>query len=288
MIKPEIENYFDYREYLKDLFLWHKSDKKIFSHRYIVQKAGYKSPTALKDVIDKKKNLTITSAERFADAFKMTESEKSYFLLLLKFNTAETVSQKDSFFSELTLLRNNSSHRKIEMDEFEILDNWWTLAIREALSLPDYKHSKKWLSRVLDPQISEEEVASSMEILKKSGMIEKVDGQWHCCDAVIKTDKNLQSVKVARYHEQMINLAKRALKEAPSSLREISGTTVRIPLNRVEEIKNRIYNLRQAILLMAENSLDADQVFQLNFQLFPLVKTDRAERMGKQTKGRKE
>ncbi|GAI76436.1 unnamed protein product, partial [marine sediment metagenome] len=42
--KPDIYKYFDYREYLSDLFDYHKKNSPVFSHRYIVFKAGFKSP----------------------------------------------------------------------------------------------------------------------------------------------------------------------------------------------------------------------------------------------------
>ncbi len=279
MSRPEVENYYDYREYLKDLFEWHKSNLEIFSHRYIVQKAGYKSPTVLKDVIDKKKNLTPVSGERFARAFKFSLEEEAYFLLLIKFNTASTAGEKDTYFSELSQLRKNSEHRKIVSDEYDILDDWWTLTLREALSLPDYKHSKKWLGRILQQEISEENVARSLETLKKAGMIQKENGHWKICDAVIKTERNVQSIKATRYHNQMITLAQKALWQVPSQDREISGTTIRIPKDKIDEIKNKLYDVRQSILQMAIDSEDADQVYQLNFQLFPLVKTDRPQRL---------
>lgn len=281
MLRPDVENYYDYREYLRDLFEWHKSSCDYFSHRYIVQKAGYKSPTVLKDVIDKKKNLSPVSAERFAQAFKLNPEEQKYFLILIKFNTAATAAEKDRYFSELTQLRKTSSHRTIVPDEYEILDNWWTLTLREALSLPDYKHSKKWLSRIVQPAISEEDVSRSLEILERAGMIKKENGHWESCDAVIKTERNVQSIKVTRYHDQMISLAQKALWQVPSHEREISGTTLRIPLDKVKDIKNRLYEMRQSILQMAQECEEADQVFQLNFQLFPLIKTERPQRLNR-------
>lgn len=285
MSRPEVENYYDYREYLKDLFDWHKSNLEVFSHRYIVQKAGYKSPTVLKDVIDRKKNLTAVSAERFAKALKLTQEEQNYFLLLIKFNTATTAAEKDTYFSELTQLRKNSEHRTIIPDEYDILDDWWTLTLREALSLPDYKHSKKWLARILQQEISEDDVNRSLETLEKAGMIQKENGHWKSCDAVIKTERNVQSIKVTRYHNQMITLAQKALWQVPSQDREISGTTIRIPKDKIDDIKNKLYDVRQSILQLAKESDDADQVYQLNFQLFPLVKTERPQRLNSSGKG---
>lgn len=279
MQKPEIENYYDYRQFLGDLFLWNKEQIPVFSHRYIVQKAGFKSPTLLKDVIDKKKNLTVKSAELFAKAFQLSPHESEYLLLLLRFNTAQTVGEKDRIFNELILLKQSVPHRTIDEAQFSVLDKWWILTLREALALPDYKHSTKWLGRILQKEISPEEVKSALRILKEAGLIHREKGQWHSVDAIIKTEQNVQSVKIARYHQQMIDLAKEALWNVPSEHREISGTTLRIPMEKIDEIKKRLYDLRQFLLRLAEQSEEADQIFQLNFQLFPLVKVDRKERM---------
>lgn len=282
---PEVFTYYDYRKYLKDIFEWNKKNKSFFSHRYIVQKAGYKSPVALKEVIDRKKNLTLTSAEKFATAFKLTDNVKEYFILLYKFNTAETLSEKDAFFNEMTLLQKRMSYKIIEEENFDILDKWWTLVLREVISLPDYKHSKKWLARNVLPEISIKDVETSLDILERAGLIQKENGIWKSCDSIIKTEKHKESIKIAHYHDQMIKLALKALWELPSGAKEISGTVIRISADKFDEIKKRIYELRQSILKMAEESKGADQVYQLNVQLFPLVKTDRG---GKCMKGRKQ
>ncbi|MCP4243316.1 MAG: TIGR02147 family protein [bacterium] len=278
MERPDIVEFDDYRAYLIALFSFCKEQQPHFSHRYIVQKAGYRSPTMLKDVLDGRKNLTPTSAERFAAAFKLSAEERRYFLVLHKFNTAETIAEKDSSFSDLTTLRTSQRHRQIAEEEFTILDNWWTLALREALSLPDYDGSDQWLATVLQPFIATKEVQHSLALLEEAGMIERVDGRWRSCDAVIKTARTVPSLKVVGYHRQMIDLAKRALWEVPAAEREISGTTLRIPREKVDEFKDMLYALRQSMLQIAEESDDADQVYQLNFQLFPLVAVDRDKR----------
>jgi uncharacterized protein (TIGR02147 family) len=56
---PDIFEYYDYRSYLKNLVAFKRQCSSVFSHRYIVQKAGFKSPTALKHVIDGKRNLSL-------------------------------------------------------------------------------------------------------------------------------------------------------------------------------------------------------------------------------------
>ena len=69
--KPFIYEYSDYRQYLADLFRFKKNTSPVFSHRYIIRKAGFSSPTMLKNVIIGKRHLSLAAAERFASAFDL-------------------------------------------------------------------------------------------------------------------------------------------------------------------------------------------------------------------------
>ena len=42
--KPDIYSFFDYREYLSELFDYNKEINPVFSHRHIILRAGFKSP----------------------------------------------------------------------------------------------------------------------------------------------------------------------------------------------------------------------------------------------------
>lgn len=141
------------------------------------------------------------------------------------------------------------------------------------------------MARVLEPEIKEEEVSKALNVLDRAGLIKKDQGQWKAIDKTVKTDREVQSLKVAKFHEQMIDLSKKAMYEIPSEKREISGTTIRIPSDILPQIKDILYEVRQNILSLAENSKDPDQIYQLNFQLFPLVKTDRGNRLDTSFKG---
>ena len=65
---------------------------------------------------------------------------------------------------------------KLDEDRYEVLSKWYHLAIREIVDLPDYKNSTKWISRVLNPQITPQEAAESLSLLKRLGLIVKKDG----------------------------------------------------------------------------------------------------------------
>ncbi len=277
--KPDIYKYFDYREYLADLFNYHKQIQPVFSHRYIVYKAGLKSPNVLKQVIDKKKNLSSESAERFAEAFKLEEHERAYFHAMIRFNLASSPKEKEKSLVELMQLRQYDIPARISDGFFDIFEKWWHLAVREIVALPDYKHSSKWIARILEPAIKAEEAERSVALLKKLGLIEKKDGVWKPVDKAIKTDSQVTSVKVAQYHREMIRLGGEAITRFSPEDREISGTTLRISKKDVSKYKKLLREFRQKLLGLAVESEDADQVYQLNFQFVPIVKTKRPQRL---------
>lgn len=280
-VKPNIFTFFNYREYLSALFNYHKAVLPVFSHRYIVAKAGYKSPNSLINVIKGYRHLSIEGAERFAAAFKLERHEREFFILLVKFNTARSQREKERVLAELLTIRNNSLPVLLKDEQMEIMSAWWHAAIREITALPDYKNSSLWISRVLMPPISQREAAESIRLLKKTGFIKKTATGWKPVEKVMQTDPEVTHVYAAKFHREMIMLGMEAIDRFTSDLREISGTTLRLSGNDIPRVKILLQNFRRQLLDFAASSLGADQVYQLNFQFFPLVNPNRPQRLKK-------
>ncbi len=285
-IKPNIYTYFNYREYLSALFNYHKVITPVFSHRYIVAKAGFKSPNSLKNVINGERHLSVEGAERFAAAFKMDKNERTFFIALVKFNTATSQKEKEQCLSELLRLRNASLPAGMNDEQLEILSAWWHVAIREITALPDFKNSSLWISRVLEPSISPADAASSMRLLKKTGFIRKTENEWKPVEKTMQSDPAVSHVYASMFHREMIKLGMEAISRFSHELREISGTTLRLSGQDVPRVKTLLQNFRRQLLDFAAGSQNADQVYQLNFQFFPLVKPDRPRRIKKGTEER--
>jgi len=278
-LAPDIFVYYDYRKYLQDLVAFERKRTPVFSNRYIVQKAGFKSPTALKHVIDGKRNLSLESANRFAAALKIEGIRRHYFLTLVLFNQTSSLEEREKYLSELMELRRADNPSRLDEEKYDVFSKWFHLAIRELVELPDYKNSSKWIGRVLCPQIGAGEAADSMHLLKRLGLIEKTNGSYHAVNKTLATDDRVRSVKVIEFHRQMIALGAESMTRFPSEEREVSGTTLRIRQEDVKTIITMLRELRRKVLTLAANSDNADQIFQLNFQLFPLVNTDRKARL---------
>ena len=277
--KPDIFGYFDYRVYLKNLFDFHKSRSAAFSHRYIVKKAGFTSPTALKNVIDGKRNLTSITAKQFAAAFQLDSREKPYFMALVQFTQAKIPEDRDSWYLKLTVLPEQQDPDPLAESRLEILSHWWHLAIREIVSLPDFENSPKWIADCLVPSITPEQVVESLSLLKRKGFIIKAEKGWASAEPILATEPNVHSALAHRFHKEMMGLAANSLVRFRGTEREVSGTTLRLGMEDVDIIRKLLREFRKKILNIAVRSKTPDQVYQLNFQLFPLARTHRTHGM---------
>lgn len=273
---PDIFLFYDYRAYLKALFEFNKAQSRRFSHRYIVTRAGFKSPNVLKNVIDGKRNLTFAAAEQFAKAFKLDIATKKYFLALVQFNQAGTPTEREKFFQELVDMRSRENPARLGEHQYDVFSHWWHLAIREVVSLPDFQFSPDWVSDALSPSITPDEAAESLSLLKSLGLIAmNRDRSWTQVEKTIATDARVKSVMVSQFHREMIRLGGESLSRFPGKDREVSGTTLRVAEADLDKIKVWLREFRMKILGLAAQSAGADQIYQLNFQFFPLVKSKR-------------
>lgn len=273
---PDIFLFYDYRAFLKALFEFNKAQSRRFSHRYIVTRAGFKSPNVLKNVIDGKRNLTFAAAEAFAKAFKLDANSKRYFLSLVQYNQAGTATEKEKSFQELIDMRDRENPARLGERQYEVFSHWWHLAIREIVSLPDFQFSPDWVADALSPSITPDEAAESLSLLKTLGLIAmQKDRSWTQVEKTMATDARVKSVMVSQFHREMIRLGGESLSRFSGKDREISGTTLRVSEPDMEKIKTWLREFRMKILGLAAQSAGADQVYQLNFQLFPLVKAKR-------------
>jgi uncharacterized protein (TIGR02147 family) len=278
-VRPEIYRYLDYRLFLRDLISYKKDSESVFSNRYIVEKAGYSSPTALKHVVDNKRNLSSEAAQKFSGALGLSNTEREYFVMLVRFNQEPLLPERERLFAQLKTKRIKNLPLRIHEEQYDVLSDWWHLAVREIVMLPDFKKSSKWIAKVLTPSITSLQAAQSLTLLKKTGLLRKKNGKWAQSEPVIATDPQVGSIVAARHHRRMIALGIEAMDRFEENEREISGTTLRIAGKDVPALREKIREFRKQLLGFAEQSRNADQVYQMNIQFFPIAALKRKKRM---------
>ena len=96
------------------------------------------------------------------------------------------------------------------------------------------------------------------------------NGSYTINDKSIATPKEVKSLAVLNYHEKSGKLALKALSTLPRTERNISGMTLGISRETYNKMCDEITEFRTKLLKMAEEDQQADTVYQLNFQFFPV------------------
>lgn len=269
---PLIFEYSDYRLYLKDTYEFLKITTTYFSYRYFSNKAGFKSPNFLKLVIDGDRNLSPTTVEAFNKALGHSPSESRFFKNLVDFCQSKTMAQKAKAGKALIQTREFQKVHQLNPDELKYYTYWYYIPLREIVNLKGFVEDYEWIGRKLSPRLPAHKVKMAIENLLDMGFLNRTsDGQLKPSHGHLKTTPEVQSPFVVQYHRQMMEFAKASIDIFPREKREISGTCISCSPESVEKIKQRVREFRQEIMQLAEQDLDTSEVYQLNFQLFPLT-----------------
>jgi uncharacterized protein (TIGR02147 family) len=269
--------YTDYRSYLKDFYTWKKEISPGFSYRVFSRRAEVKAPNFLQWLIEGKRNLARTTIPRVCTALGLTGTEIEYFHELVLFNQSGTIKEKTVSFLKLTELRKPAKVQLINEIQFEHYQNWYHEAIRELLSyykfIPTEKYAFRKLARLLSPEIDENMARKAIKLLTRLEFIKETgDGSLRQSENFISTGNEIESFLVKTFHQTMITLAGESLDRFPRERRDVSSVTMSVSDDCFDLIKNEIQVFRKRIMEMVKLDKNPQNVYQLNFQFFPLTK----------------
>ncbi len=280
-MKP-VFTYLNYRQYLKEYYGEQKRTVRQFSYRFFAQRAGIKAASLLREVISGQRNLTDKMALKFCQAIKFTSKEERYFCNLVKFNQAKTEREKQEYYAILLSFNNSVVENPLSKDQYEYYSHWYHSAIREILEGDSENFSIEKIGQSLIPQIKKSEVKKSVELLFRLGML-KVDDrgiirqqQSHITSGTTEENEML-TLKRREFNSSMISLAKEANENISADERNVSGLTIGISKDAYDSIVVELTQFKERILNIVANDSSKGDPHQLNFQLFPLAKTNKQE-----------
>ncbi len=280
--KLNIFGYVDYRKYLKDYYDLQKKQTRYFSYRYFSNKAGFSSHNVLKQVISGERNVAYNSISKFCRALNFTSRECDYFRLLVLFGQSKDETEKNELFREMTQYKKSSRVKKLSELQFQMYSEWHHAVIREMISFIDVKDNYDSIAKSFLPAIKPVQVKKSLTLLEELGIIKKnSSGKWIQNDPVIKTAPEIESLSIRNFNRKMIQLAEEAIGKVQPEDREISGMTVGISKEYFKKAKQKIQDFKDELLNeIINDSLQSEEVYQINFQFFPLLKKNRKQNGG--------
>ncbi len=225
-------------------------------------------------MIDGKRNVSPHGIEKFVHGLHLGGDEAEYFENLVFFGQAETLAEKNRYYERMSRHRSFRQIRGLDRDQFEYFSKWYYPAIRELIGTRRFRNDPAWIAQALNPPIPVQAATRAIGLLLSLRLIERLpDGALRQMDPIVSSGAEIRSLVVRNYHGEMIQKSLRALDLSPANERDISSVTLSIPESLISDLKERIACFRRELLTtIGKSTTPADQVYQLNIQLFPLTR----------------
>ena len=268
-MKPIVE-YSDFRQYMLDYYEERKR-RSVFSWREFSKIAGFTSSSYMKVVCDGKSKLSRIGVERTGAAMGLVGFEMEYFRAMVEFGQAATEEKKKAAYENMLAIAKVHKVRVLEGDLFEFYDSWQNPVVRELAPLMPGATPGE-IAKKCYPEISAAEVQQSLNFLTKAGLLKKAgESAFVQAETSITGTPDATRLALRGMHRQMSKLATPAL-DLPVEQRNFSGVTMGVSRESYERIVKVLDECRRQIIAIAADDKDIDQVYRLNFQLFPLTK----------------
>ncbi|MBT3182743.1 MAG: TIGR02147 family protein [Deltaproteobacteria bacterium] len=273
--KPSIFHYRSYRRYLKDWYDSKKSANRHFSFRLFSKRAGLKSPNFLKLVMEDKRNLSKDGVENFIVGLELNKQESDFFRNLVLFNQSKDHEERDKHYKQLLKSKKLKQLKPIERDRYEYYSRWYNPIIRELVTSKEYDGKAESISGRISPRISPDDVDKSIQLLIRLKFIKmNAEGKYEQTEAIVTSGSEVESHTLFNYHLNMLDVSKKALQSIGSAKRDISSLTLSINRGKLPELKKMLQQFRREVLEFTSDDDSADDIIQLNIQMFSAINDD--------------
>ncbi len=225
-------------------------------------------------MVDGARNLRLETAQKYARALGLAAGEEQYFLDLVLFNQATTLSERQDAYARLVRGsgRRGRDRKRLAAHEVDYYAYWFVPVVRELVALPGFREDPEWVAAQLTPPITAAQAKFALETLGSLGFIERVGVRgWRQSAAVLATDPEVRSLHVAGYHRSMLERSWEALDRFDSEDRDISGVTFRMSRDDLPRFKALCVEFRKQVMELEANAVAPDSVFHVAIAAIPVA-----------------
>lgn len=271
---PELFEYHQYREFLKDYYEEQKARKTGFTYARFSQKAGLGSPNYFKLVMDGEKNLTAANIIRFCNGMDLDPARRDYFEALVHFNQAKDVEVRKHYQERVLRLRERkgaAARRTLEEYEFEMLSSWVHHAVLVLTNVRGFRESPVWIQQRLFGLVSEAEISRILENLQTMGLLVRDEkGRLRQSHRQIHTRPELRRKAGRAFYEGLFARAAQSFQITPPDQRELGAYLVGLSVKQLPELRKRVRDFLADLNDWALSHSSPDQVYALVFGALPL------------------
>jgi uncharacterized protein (TIGR02147 family) len=220
------------------------------------------SPSFLSHLLRGRRNVTPANLERISEALGLAPARIQDFRRGLAASRETPVSR----FTQLA------------RDQYEVVSDWSHYAILELLTVDGFRPSAHAIARALS--ISRPEANAAIERLQRLGIL-AIDpsGRWINRSGSHTTVGTACPASALRnLQRRILEGAMRALAETPIEERDQSSLTLALDSRLLPEVRARLKRLRAELGALQKSSGRTNQVYQMSFSIYPLLKKTKGPR----------
>lgn len=242
------------------------------SLRALTQWSGLGSPATLSLVVRGKRAISEEVENKLVSYLRLTGSRKRYLKALSALTRTRHPEGKLALKEELFYIKHLALAKHLEVKQYEFFSRWYYSVIYVLAGLPNFHPDPNWICQRLGRYVTVKQIESAIANMVDLGLlVREGDGLRQAAGTVLKTEDEVRHLSVRQYHRRMIELSARSL-ELATELREVTALTVGLPIGKLGEVKQMIRQFRESVdALLDKHQNEADDVYQLNIQFFPLT-----------------
>ena len=267
---PALLQYLDYRAFLHDYTHWRRQTDPDFSQRTFAREAGLpeSSSSLLPAVIKGRRSLSQNLRVKFARALDLPEREAQYFDLLVQFNQAKGMSEKNFFFSQLAKFRSSRAHI-LQENQFVFFSRWYYGAVRNYFSMETRERNPVAIAARLFPEVTPAEVEDAIRLLLELGLIKRTANGYTVTERHISTPKDVQARAARENLTELTRMSLEILEKTPPELRQYNALMFTVSERGFATVKERIRSFLEELREILDRDQDEDRIYSLTLQLFP-------------------
>lgn len=256
----------NYRDILCRRFTERQVENPGYSMRDFARDLGM-AVSSLSEVLSGKHGLSQRSAASLAVHLGLGANERRFFCDLVESEHGRSQQGREMARSRLTL-RRTASH--LDADQFNLISEWYHLAILELMTTRGFKHDIDWIASTLG--ISRMQADMAIQRMTRLGLLSCDNGRFKVLKSSTTTTDDVPSVAIRRFQSEILEKARHALNFQSVEEREIASVVVSIRKDDLPAARKMIKEFRRMFCGKLEQSGPGDEVYCFSTALFRLQK----------------
>ena len=200
------------------------------------------SPSSLVEFLSEKTGFSTARAHDVAVRLKLNADEKEHFIDLVEAKYSRFIEKRKKAKQRIQLRKKAGSGR-FGVDEFLVISDWYHLAIVELIDMNPVNCSPSKISRALG--IDMETATQGLKRLKKLKLVvrDNKTNDWRASEDWTVLGGESPSEAVRNFHEQFLELGKKALETQGMNKRTSLSGLMSIDKDRREEFQNELQKM---------------------------------------------